>query len=771
MKKLTIALAVLLLALLPSACQKEKTGNEQFSFNATAEAPVDYDAKVRIDDERFIMWEYDDEISIGSNMTTGGTEGNVAWLYHTANATQDWVDYNGVFLTTLPAGSEAFLGLYPHSTNNVIRSQGTSGNTFYNPVIELPAEQTYRDDHSFDRNVYPMVAWYGGSWANDPHTPFNLDFHSLAAIVRLQFLNSTGAASDIRTITITSADKQLCGLFTVNGYNTNDPYLTGNEASKKTVTINCGDGGVAFANNQLLSFYLVLPAIAGRDTPTDLTLTATVTNTAGQTCSRSFEATTRRNGITYANAMDITAWGNAPAEGITGNGTADRPFKIYTTADFIRLRDCYNSPERLINGQPIGEDTYIRIMTSKIKLSRTNWTAGINNFEGHMDFYGNAVDVIGISNNSGQPLFQTIRNTGHVTGITIRCDTSYTYSGDSFSPFCITNNGTITDCRVTSNNGEDGIRYLVNTSSEGLAGICVTNNGTIRGCGSQARFYCTDHTVAGICFTNNGTIEGCYASTPMVATAANAAGICAFNSGTIRDSYFAVRLATTASPSPVSWSGIAYRNNGTLEHCYTSNTAAIITSANTAGIAAINYGVIDHCWNDAPLTGRMVGGIAISNHNGGAIRNSYCNDELLQFVLLASSSPHYAGGIVASIASGTIENCYVTISDISTRDNTGYTGAIVGYISGGTIINSYAYEVLSVNHRIYGHKVSGTLNGVHLVDGTQDGATSVTPDAAGFNSLFGSLQAAAAANDAYDEWQQPAPGERPVLVPYSITAK
>lgn len=331
--------------------------------------------------------------------------------------------------------------------------------------------------------------------------------------------------------------------------------------------------------------------------------------------------------------------------------------------------------------------------------------------------------------------------------------------------------GTVTGAISLTLDGGTVAQSVYGTGNESPANGGVTNNGTIRGCGSQARFYCTDHTVAGICFTNNGTIEGCYASTPMVATAANAAGICAFNSGTIRDSYFAVRLATTASPSPVSWSGIAYTNSGTVEHCYTSNTAAIITSANTAGIVSINTGTIDHCWNDAPLTGRMVGGIALYNRTGGTIRNSYCNDELLQFVLLQSASAHYAGGIAASIAGGTIENCYVTISDISTRDNTGYTGTIVGYMSGGTITNSYAYEVLSVNHRIYGHKVSGTLNGVHLVDGTQDGATSVTPDAAGFNSLFGSLQAAAAANDAYDEWQQPAPGERPVLVPYSLTAK
>jgi hypothetical protein len=199
MKKLSIAIALLTLALLPMACQKEKTGNDEFRFTATTERLQNDDAKVQLVEERYIIWEYDDEISIGSN-TSGDTK-NKAWLYYSDPNSTDWGAYNGVFLTTLPSNSEYFLGLHPCSDNNVISSLG---GTSFSATIDIPAAQTYRNDNTFDKQVFPMVAWYGGTWTSDPYTPFNLDFHSLAAIVRLQFLNTTGAASAIRSITVTS---------------------------------------------------------------------------------------------------------------------------------------------------------------------------------------------------------------------------------------------------------------------------------------------------------------------------------------------------------------------------------------------------------------------------------------------------------------------------------------------------------------------------------------------------------------------------------------
>ena len=238
MKKLTIVIVALVLALLPTACRKEKlVGDRQFKFNATIEQPKgDDDAKVYLEDEHFIIWEYDDEISIGSN--TSGGEDCRAWLLSAGGG--DWQDYNGVFLTTLPEDSKYFLGLHPASEANDILGTGDAN---FSVSINLPSVQTYRTDEkgdfTFDKQVFPMVAWYGGKWSEDPNTPFNLDFHSLAAIVRLQFVNKT-AATTLNSIVITSTDKQLCGNFTVSNYNTFDPYLTGLQSDKKSVTIDCG---------------------------------------------------------------------------------------------------------------------------------------------------------------------------------------------------------------------------------------------------------------------------------------------------------------------------------------------------------------------------------------------------------------------------------------------------------------------------------------------------------------------------------------------------
>ena len=93
MKKLTIATVALMLALLPTACRKEKAiVDRQFSFNASIEQPTatDGDSKVYLYNEHFIIWEHDDEVSIGSNMTTTGTEGCRAWLTSATGA--DWAD-------------------------------------------------------------------------------------------------------------------------------------------------------------------------------------------------------------------------------------------------------------------------------------------------------------------------------------------------------------------------------------------------------------------------------------------------------------------------------------------------------------------------------------------------------------------------------------------------------------------------------------------------------------------------------------------------------
>lgn len=720
MKKLTIVIVAIILALLPSSCRKERISlkDRQFKFNATTERPYDEQAKVYLKDENFIMWEYDDSISIGSN-ATNADDHCVAWLYYSAG--EDWTSYNGVFLTTLPEGSQYFLGLHPCNRQNVIAAG--SGSAFSTVKINLPETQTYRNDamgdFTFDKQVFPMVAWYGGEWGGDPYTPFNLDFHSLGAIVRLQFVNKTGDASTLDRIVFTSEDKQLSGAFTVNNYNTNDPSLTGLDASKKTVTINCEN--LAFANNGIATFYLVLPAIAGRETRTEYTLTATVYNTAGQSRARSFRVNTRRNGITYMQALEITSWTDGtPAASISGNGTAERPFKVYTIDDLVYLRDCYNSvAPRTINGQPITENTNILIMRSDIVLTNITWNRGI------ADFAGKITDVStgsthGITNNSTYPLFENILSTGKVKGLTVKSNSTHTGTND-FSPFCTQNGGTIEDCAITSTTG-------ISSSMANLAGIVVTNNfgGKIKGCRCSASLSATTagKVVAGICLTNIGKIQGCMSATPMtVPTASKAGGIVYKNNeyATVADCYFAASITNTAST--INWGGIVYDNEGVVNNCYISHTASILTSGTVGGIVHDNKGTINYCWSESRLRGSSVGAIADSI-SAGHIINCFVNYSEATIVLSHNGTSSAGGGLVAVMTGGKIQNSFVNNLSIIRLDNTDPIGGIVGEAWNGSITNCYAN---SSNNSFYGTTSNKmTYSRCYLVGGTQTSIANIS---------------------------------------------
>ena len=756
MKKLTIAIAMLALAILPTACHKDKMENYDFQFKATTERPQDDDAKVRLSGERYIIWEYDDEISIGSN--TSGDDKHKAWLYYSDPSLEDWTAYNGIFLTSLPRNSEYFLGLHPCSDNNIISSSGGSS---FSVTIDIPATQTYRNDSTFDKQVFPMVAWYGGTWDSDPYTPFNLDFHSLGSIVRLQFLNTTGAASAIRSITITSTNKQLCGLYTVNNYNTNDPHLTGLESSKKTVTIDCGGSGVAFANNQLLTFYLVLPAFTGRDHTTQYTLTATVNNTASQSCSRSFQVNARRNGITYMPALSIGSWtSGTPTPTISGNGTADRPFKVYDIEDLKYLRDCYNSVARTINGQPITANTYIKLMRSDIELTSSDWPAGIRNFVGHFETM-NQQSHPGITNScQNVPLFESIGSDGVVTGLTVKSKSVFNITNPTgVSPFCAENAGRIIDCALTS--VPSGSDYTISIFSP-FAGICVTNNGTIQGCRCEARVEVqSSQNFAGICLHNNGTIQGCQAGDMTLRNfSAKGAGICYENSstGTVKDCYFASNI----DGSSADWGGIVYENSGTVKHCYLSSTGRIYTSKGVGGIVRNNIGassLVDYCWVAGPLQGRSAAGI-VDSLVAGEVRNCFNHNTAMITVTTATS---VGGGLVAYVKGGQVNNSYVNDITIIFRNVNAVTGGLAGTVTGGSFSYCYSY---ADDNGFYGTTATATYNHCYLVDDSQANVTTVSSSpSSNFVTLTSNLNSSGNSN--YSSWVQPTATSAPVLADYN----
>lgn len=761
LRKLAGLLPLAIAAMLATGCEPE-IGTRSITFNATAENLGD-DAKVLISRERYIMWEYDDEISIGSDKTAVGDD-HRAWLYY-SGGNPDYADYNGTFLTTLPDDSRYFLGLHPCGSGN--RIGGTSGSpTFPTVQIELPATQTYRNDTTFDKQVYPMVAWYGGEWSGED--VYNLNFKSLGSIVRVQLLNNTGLASTLTSLELTATDsRQLSGLFTVANYKTNNPHLTeaANTEPNRKITLDCS--GLSFPSGSLLTFYVVLPALTGDDEALTRSLSLKVTGSGG-TCVRSFTVGTRRRAITYMQALSIDAWNATPSITLSGNGTAARPFRVYTLADLQYLRSCYNG-DRKINGIPVTTDTRILLMRGDIRLKPDTWSTGITNFVGQMRYEGRT--ACRLINNSGRPLFTSVGAGSIVDGITVFYDTAALSGDASFSPFCGTNNGTLSGCAVTTGNGTDGIRYGIAGSGFGLAGICVTNNGTITACESTARFYSAGNRIAGICLDNHGTIEGSHVNSgfTVASTGNTVGGIVGVNysDGTVRDCYYEVSNATVAGD----WGCIAYDNRGRLEHNFTTSSTTVGTTGAAGGICVVNTGVIERCWNNATaLSGTTVGGIAV-RQTSGSITNSYCNNPDAMYTAVTGAGDRYAGGLVGSLTGGTVSNSFCHIASVAYRTTSAPVGGALGTATNGTVDNCYAFCELVALPVFFGTNSGATLTNCHLVGDSQSPVAEAVDDAAGHAALLSALNTrATAVGSSYTAWEM-GDDDYPILGAYSISKR
>jgi hypothetical protein len=770
-----------------AACEKDYTPRsgalQEITFNATLEQPTngENNQKVILSQEHYIFWEWGDNINIGSELSTEATWGDLI----NAAPGSDFDGFNGVFMAPLPEGSTKFLGLFPKSENNVIVGKGNTHPYFSSVIIDLPTTQPLRNDNTFSKQVFPMVAWYGGSWDAEHPTPFNLDFHSLGAIVRVQIFNNTSDDKTVRQIVFTNtieSNKPISGLFYVDSFYTANPSLipTGNREGS-TVTITCYDdetdplSGVVFPANQLLTFYLVLPAFGGRGETTEFTLQMDVQTTDSKHCIKNFKAKTRRNGITYLNAMGINNWETGEgAAGLVGNGTEERPFKIYTITDLQKLRDCYNTVGtdgyRRINGQVITPNTYIKLMRSDIQLTAVNWTSSIRNFVGHFTSVAHQSNP-GIENASpNEPLFESISEGGIVEGLSLKSSVAITTNNATgFSPFCTQNAGTMKDCVITIDPAAPtGYNRAVFSP---FAGICVTNTGTLDGCRYESKTQVEEgKNFAGICMHNSGTIQGCqFSSTYVLFTnpTSKAAGICYENKagGTVKDCYF----ASSISNSEVGWAGIVYENSGTVEHCYLSNNAHIYTTKNVGGIVVTNKtgGKVDYCWLEGQLRGKTVGGI-VENQTGGTVIN--CFNQGSAMITVTNDATGIGGGLVGSMSGGSIVNSYVLDIVIQRQNESATIGGIVGKVTGGTVNNCYALEAF---HLFYGTSSDATYTRCYLVNGTQTGPTYISETLA--NAATGTTGCLV---DLLNDATEGAPfitgakawtGAPPALAPYSVT--
>lgn len=762
MKRTFIFMSLLFAVFFLPSCETEKEGDGSFTFNASIEnlSTDDPAAKVNLVDEQWIYWELGDNISIASDQSSSQ---ELATLTNTGGP--NYPDFNGTFISELPWSSKYFLGLFPYSEHNVISGSPNSKN--FSASIELPAVQPLRNDITFARKVFPMVAWYGGHWDEHPGSvAYNLDFQSLAGIVRLQFLNTSSDVSNVKKVRVTSTDgKQLKGMFNVSGYNTFAPYLVpAGSSGDNTVTLSCGDEGRPFGTDTLISFYLVLPTFdPSVDANKTYALTVEIENMNGKVCTRNLTARVRRSGITYMRALEVTNWTSGTTMvRLSGNGTAERPFRIYSAADLVYLRDCYNSSARTINNVPITANTHIWLMRSDIELNSTNWNLGIQNFIGHFEDNSNSSNP-GITSTSNHPLFESVDAGGTVERITLKAEVSYN-GASAFSPFCITNRGTLKDCILTYRPSNP--TGNISSSFADLAGICVTNNGgTIAACRNEANLSASGHNIGVICLTNmnHGVVKECELNTPFTVSRASCVGGIVYDNQadcTVRDCYYAV--STTSSTSR--WGGIVYQNRGTVEHCYINNT--IVTSLSLGGIVNKQLGgVINYCDCRAQLHSPNVGGI-VDTISGGKIINCFVSNVNAQIVHTTSTSAprRSAGGIAAYLLAGSIENSYVYIPHITTQGSDGVVGGLVGTYNSGSVINCYCYETSAGTPLFFGSYPPGTYAPCYLVGGTQPGITSVTTSEAVTDAFVSTLNSGKPAGG--KGWQL---SGIPVLEPYTVT--
>lgn len=715
----------LLLLFFAVGCEKD---TETVSLLAQLEQiEADADAKSYLQDESWIYWDTDDKFAVHTDQMENDDPFKLAEL-----EMRDGSYFNAVFNVEAPVGSQKFIALFPHNDNHQV---AWNNDNISSLQVNIPATQVFRTDEkgdfTFGKEAMPMVAW-------EPYGEV-LHFHSLGGIVRIQ-LYATGNTSSSKTVSSIEFEevnrKQISGLFNVNDWDQFEPYLSSaaSDDASNRITINCGEGRrIASGNDGFLTFYLVLPAyepqrMSDNTTGTPYKLRMTVKDSDGKQCVKTFSVTIRRNGLTMLRALEIKEWvssGNGDANvQLVGNGTSDRPFKIYTVDDLKKVRDAFNNDanQGTINGMLPDGDTYFELMRNDLQLTPQTWTEGIRNFKGHFVFKANAASSAGhgITNTSGKPIFESIDNDGFVEGFVVKGSAPFNYESFPanatsfyFSPICDTNNGTIKDCIIQS--GSHISAAVINApdvESVGVTGFAVTNNGRIIGCNNQGSLSAPNRIVAGICLFNGPDAEviSCNIVSPSNIQASRIGGICYRNMGTVRNCYTAFNTASSQNATIADWGGIVYDNSagGFVNNCALMPSGVINTTGTVGGIVHTNNGTIDTCRNNASqcFAKGVMGGI-VAYQNGGIIRNSSCDIPNSVFWFESTSNANAVGGLVGEMTGGELLNSFCRVQIFA---NTGAVlGSVVGKVEGGTINNCYGWNNVSSPSQFYGIK-SGSPN-------------------------------------------------------------
>ena len=216
--------------------------SERKVFTAIIEDNNSGRTKTSLDANGNVLWKQGDQVSIFAGSTineqyqvTDESDGKTA-------ATLNKVGSSGFVAGTDIDNNVAF---YPYTSTASISKNGTS---YVISDITLPATQNYAEN-SFGNGAFPMTA------VTTSTTDMNLKFKNVLGGLKLQL---KGAAT-IKSITITGNNNEiLCGAAEVTVSNGSVPSISLNDASAKSVTLNCG-AGVQLNTETATSFIIALP--------------------------------------------------------------------------------------------------------------------------------------------------------------------------------------------------------------------------------------------------------------------------------------------------------------------------------------------------------------------------------------------------------------------------------------------------------------------------------------------------------------------------------
>ena len=353
------------------------------------------------------------------------------------------------------------------------------------------------------------------------------------------------------------------------------------------------------------------------------------------------------------------------SEGLTGDGTANNPYKIATADDLLEFA-------KLVNG---GKTDASAVLTDDINLNPnmeisedgtvTNgkeldpWTPIGTSRPYSGNFDGNNYTISGLyindSSADDQGLFGYVDTGGTVKDLGV----SGSVSGGEDVGGIVGNNfsGTVTNCAFSGS---------VSGSGNRVGGVVGLNGGNVTGCYNTGKV--TGNSVGGVVGDNISSVTNCY-NTGKVSGNSYVGGVVGENSeGSVTNCYNTGKVSNGSYVG-----GVVGYNNGPVKNCY--NTGEVSgTDDYVGGVVGLNDGGVTNCYNTGKVTGNRVGGVV--GDNRGPVTNCYNTG-----AVNSSGNSSVVGGVVGDNRGGTVTGCYFLQS-------TAGSGIGAGSTTGATAVTS-----------------------------------------------------------------------------------